>query len=229
MPVSEADARQSGEADPPAGAVGTDGDRLRRRWWLIGLGGLGAACVVVAGVLAGTYRPVGFGGYWGAGSLPGLPTGVGLRDVNVFGMSNGDVYVPPQRGIFTVTESIQNSGSLAVTIEAVTLIRPGQTRISTWPLRTAGQAMYLPEYGPRPAMGRRVAGLSLRPGQAIVVGIPARLRSACYVPNGWTGVNVFYVKERFLFFTHWVAIPLGTPLIFHEPEADAPGMACPGN
>ena len=156
-------------------------------------GGLGAVCVVVAGVLAGTYRPVGFGGYWG-GSFPGLPTGVGLRDVNTFGMSNGDVYVPPQRGIFTVNESIQNSGSLAVTIEAVTLIRPGQTRISTWPLRTAGQTMYLPEYGPRPAMGRRVAGLSLRPGQAIVVGIPARLRSACYAPNGWTGVNVFYVK-----------------------------------
>jgi hypothetical protein len=89
--------------------------------------------------------------------------------------------------------------------------------------------MYLPEYGPRPAMGRRVAGLSLRLGQAIVVGIPARLRSACYAPNGWTGVNVFYVKERFLFFTHWVAIPLGTPLMFHEPESDAPGMACPGN
>jgi len=28
----------------------------------------------------------------------------------------------------------------------------------------------------------------------------------CYDPDGWTGTDVFYVKERFLFFTHWVAI-----------------------
>lgn len=88
--------------------------------------------------------------------------------------------------------------------------------------------MYVPEYGARPAKGRPVAGLSLRAGQAIVVGIPARLSGACYVPNGWTGLNFFYVKERFGFFTRWVAIPLGTPLVFHEPEARASGMACPG-
>jgi len=197
LPVTEAGARQSGEADPPAGAVGTNGDRPRRRWWLMGLGGLGAVCVVVAGVLAGTYRPVGFGGYWGAG-FSGLPTGVGLRDVNTFGMSNGDLYVPPQHGAFTVAESIQNSGPLAVTIEEVTVIRPEESGISTWPLRAAGQALYVPEYGARPAKGKPVAGLTLRPGQAIVVGIPARLSSACYEPNGWTGVDFFYVKERFL-------------------------------
>ena len=107
-------------------------------------------------------------------------------------------------------------------------MRPEESGISAWPLRTAGQALYVPEYGARPAKGKPVAGLTLRPGQAIVVGIPARLSSACYEPNGWTGVDFFYVKERFLLFTHWVAIPLGTPLIFHQPEAHAPGMACPG-
>ncbi len=75
----------------------------------------------MAGVVAGLYQPVGFGGYRGPG-FPGLPAGVGLRDVNTFGLSNGDLYVPPQRGVFTLTESIQNSGPLAVTIEAVTVI-----------------------------------------------------------------------------------------------------------
>ncbi len=227
MPIAEADARQSGTAGPPAEAVGAADDRPRRRWWLIALGGLGAACIVVVGVLGGTYRPAGFGGYWG-GPFPGLPAGVGLRLVNTFGGSHGDLYVPPQQGVFTVTESIQNSGPLAVTIEAVTVNRPEQPGVTPWPLRTAGQAMYVPEYGPRPAKGRPIGGLSLGPGQAIVVGIPARMSGACFVPNGWTGLNFFYVKERFLFFTHWVAIPVGTPLKFHEPEARGPTMACPG-
>jgi hypothetical protein len=151
-----------------------------------------------------------------------------LRAVNTFGGSNGDIYVPPQRGIFTVPESIQNSGPVAVTIEAVTASRPERAGITPWPLRPAGQALYLPADGPRPASGRPVAGLSLRPGQAIFVGIPVRMSGDCHVPNGWTGLRVFYVKERFLIFTHWVAIPLGTPLMFHEPEPSGAGMVCPG-
>ena len=32
-------------------------------------------------------------------------------------------------------------------------------------------------------------------------------------PSILTGLNFFYVKERFLFFTQWVAIPLGTPAV----------------
>jgi len=181
----------------------------------------------MAGVLAGTYQPLGFGDEWG-GSIPGLPAGTGLRVVNTFGNSNGDIYVPPQHGVFTVVESIQNSGRAAVTIEAVTVLRPDQTAVTAWPPTPAGQVLYLPGDGPRPASGRPVAGLSLRPGQSIVVGIPVRLRGACYVPNGWSGLSTFYAKERFAFFTHWVPIPVGTPLIFHEPEAGGPGMVCPG-
>src|SRR5262249_9766135 len=108
-------------------------------------------------------------------------------------------------------------------------LRPGQPGITPpWPLTLGGQALYLPADDPRPARGRPIAGLSLRPGQAIFVGIPVRQSGACYVPNGWTGLNVFYVKERFLIFTNWVAIPLGPPLIFHEPEPRGAGMACPG-
>jgi len=227
MPIAEAEARRSGGASPPAGAFDTRAHGpLRRRWWLIALGTIAAACLIVAGVLAQIYQPAVFGGAWGA-SFPGLPAGEGLRPVNTFGSSNGDIYVPPQRGVFTVTESIQNSGPLAVTIEAVTVSRPQQLGTTPWPLTPAGWPMYLPEYGPRPNEGRPIAGLTLGPGQAILVGIPARMSGACHVPNGWTGLKFFYVKERFLIFTHWVAIPLGTPLIFHEPEPRGAGMACP--
>ena len=227
MPIAEADARQSGEASPAAGASDSVAHGPpRRRWRLIALGAIAAACLIVAGMLAQIYQPTGFGGAWG-GSFPGLPAGAGLRPVNTFDGSNGDIYVPPQRGVFTVRESIQNSGPLAVTIEAVTVSRPQQHGTIPWPLTPAGQPMYLPEYGPQPAEGKPVAGLSLGPGQAIDVGIPVRISGACHTPNGWTGLNFFYVKERFLIFTHWVAIPLGTPLIFHEPEPHGPGMACP--
>jgi hypothetical protein len=165
----------------------------------------------------------------GAASFPGMPTAVGLRPVNTFGNSNGDIYVPPQRGVFSIAESIQNSGPFAVTIEAVTVSQPQQPGITPWPLTPAGPARYFPAYNSSwSGKGRPVAGLSLRPGQAIYVGIPMRMSGPCYVPNGWTGLNVFYVKERFLIFTHWVAIPLGTPLIFHEPERPGANMVCPG-
>jgi hypothetical protein len=229
MPITTPDARQPGQAgSPPAGALLADGQNPRRRWWLIALGGFGALSFVVAGVLAGTYRPLMFGGVSG-GSFPGMPAGLGLRAVNTFGDSDGQIYVPPQRGVFAVAESIENSGPVPISIEAVTALRPEQPgSAAPWPLTAAGQALYVPADGPRPARGKPVAGLSLRPGQAIFVGIPVRLSDACYVPNGWTGLNVFYVKERFLLFTRWVAIPLGTPLIFHEPEPSGAGMACPG-
>src|SRR5262249_21367238 len=109
------------------------------------------------------------------------------------------IYVPPQRGVFTVPESIRNSGPVPITTEGATASRPEQPGITArWPLTPAGQALYVPADGPGPTRGTPVAGLSLRPGQAIFVGIPVRLSDVCYVPNGWTGLNVFYVKERFL-------------------------------
>ena len=229
MSITEADAHQPGEADsPPASTLGTGGQSpRRRRWWLIALGALGVTCVVVAGVLAGTYQPVGFGG-GSAPEFPGMPAAVGARTVNTFGASNGEIYVPPQRGVFAFAESIQNSGPLPVTIEAVTVAQPQQPGVTPWPLTPAGQARYFPINSQWTGRGRPVAGLSLRPGQAIYVGIPARMSYRCYFPNGWTGADVFYVEERFLFFTHWVAIPLATPLVFHEPEPGGANMVCPG-
>ena len=227
MSITEADAEQPGQADsPPASTLGTGGrSPRRRRWWLIALGALGVTFVVVAGVLAGTYQPVGFGG-GSAPEFPGMPAAVGARLVNTFGAVNGETYIPPQRGVFAFTESIQNSGPLAVTIEAVSVAQPQPPGISPWPLTPAGQARYFPisQFSGR---GRPVAGLSLKPGQAIYVGIPARMSDRCYFP-GWTVLYVFYVEERFLLFTHSVAVPLARPLILREPEPAGPNMVCPG-
>jgi hypothetical protein len=128
-----------------------------------------------------------------------------------------------------VQESIGNSGAEAVTIEAVTILPPDQVGVpgTQWPLTPAGAVLYRNERGPLAAKGSPVNGLSLGPGQTILVGIPVRMSGPCYA-SGWTGINVFYVKERFLALTHWVAIPLGTPLMFHGPESPGAGSICPG-
>jgi hypothetical protein len=81
-----------------------------------------------------------------------------------------------------------------------------------------------------PTSGSPVARLSLAPGESILVGIPVRMAGTCYEPTGWTGTNVFYVKERFLFFTHWVTVTVQRPWIMHEPFARgqdaARGLPC---
>jgi len=62
------------------------------------------------------------------------------------------------------------------------------------------------------------------------IGIPVRLSNACYIKGSWSGDVSFYVKERFLIFTHWVAVPFGTPLLFQqpsEPQVPAQDVACP--
>jgi hypothetical protein len=57
------------------------------------------------------------------------------------------------------------------------------------------------------------------------------MAGTCYEPTGWTGTNVFYVKERFLFFTHWVAVTFQIPWIFHQPanpgDEPAKDLVCP--
>jgi hypothetical protein len=231
-------------ADPPV-------QRRRHPWRrrsLIALGALLAAAVTILGVLAGTYQPLGFGGQWstasGSNYFPGLPSGTGLRAVNTFGEHDGQLYVPPQAGVFTVVESIDNNGPKPVTIEAVSILSPqaqanaagGQ---SPWPLVPAGpvhwtlQIQGLPHAGP--GSGTSVAGVTLRPGQGLLLGFPLRLSDGgvCYVTGGWAGVDTFYVKERFGPFTHWVTVKFPQPLTMRAPEArgsvPASDRVCPSD
>jgi hypothetical protein len=198
----------------------------RRRWLPVLLGALTLAAGLSYVVLGESYQPLSFGGSYG-GRFPGLPEGTGLRTVNDLGMAAGDLYIPPQRGNFTLAVSIQNTGGISVTIEAVTMQvpRPG---IGSWPFVSAGTVRYVPGEGALPATGRPVAGLSLSPGEVIMVGIPLRQAyRGCYVAGTLTGANAFYVKERFLGFTRWVSISLGHQVLMHEPEPRGLGAICP--
>jgi hypothetical protein len=195
-----------------------------------GIAALLVALVVVSVVLAATYQPLGFGGSEG-GQFPGLPIASGARYVNDFGGLVGDRYIPPQRSVFAILESIQNSGPRAVTIQAVSIVAPGS--VGDWPLISSGQVLYIPEvyqFHERAwTSGRPVKGLSLGPNQSVLLGIPVRMVDACYEAAGTTGLTDFYVEERFLTFSHWVTIPFGAPVLMRSPEParpSIPGLVC---
>jgi hypothetical protein len=215
------------DGEPPA----TDGPGLARRHpWrrriLLGLGLLLTTTVVVLAVLAGTYQPIRFGDTYG-GDFPGLPHGTGLRSVNTFADATGEIYIPPQSGAFSVIPSIYNNGPLSVTIEAVSILSPQQQADARqggalWPLRPAGPVRWQFQYtGPgRPDLpsGRSVAGVSLPSGQGMALGIPLQTSGVCHDRGGWARTDVFYVKERFGFFTHWVAVHFQPSLVMHSPS-----------
>jgi hypothetical protein len=124
----------SGNGEPPVpGAPGRVRPAWRRRF-LLALGALLAAAVVVLATLAGTYQPVQYGDA-GGGTLPGMPAAKDVQTVNTFGNDQGETYVPPQVGVFTITETIQNTGPQPVTIEAVSILSPA--KISTSAFRCA--------------------------------------------------------------------------------------------
>jgi hypothetical protein len=234
MPITEPHpARREPAQDAGEPPSATSPVQRRRHPWrrraLIALGALLAAAVTVLGVLAGTYQPLGFGDQWGIG-FPGLPDGTGVRDVNTFGDQTGQVYVPPQAGVFAVMESVYNNGPKPVTIEAVSILSPEKQAsaargISPWPVIPAGPVRWmfeiqgLPHTGP--VSGRSVAGVTIPPGQGMTLGIPLRLSygGVCYVAGGWVSLDTFYVKERFGPFTHWVTVQFPEPLRMREPES----------
>ena len=223
MAVTESPETQPGSGEPPASRPRRSRIRARwRRWTLAGLALLVTATLVVLAALAATYQPVQFGGESGGRPPVGLPAGTGLSVVNTFGSQTGQLYVPPQLGAFTIVESIENTGPEAVTIEAVTVLSPQEQAIfrdglPPWPLTPAGQALgWIENWHSEPA-ARPIAGLSLGPGQIMWFGIPVRLSGTCY-NQGWVVDNDFYVEVRFLFSTHWVAIPFALPLLAHQPS-----------
>ena len=226
MALPESLAAPTGNGDPPVpGSPGRVRPAWRRRS-LIALGALLTAAVVVLALLAGTYQPVQFGDA-GGGTLPGMPAARGIQTVNTFGGAQGETYVPPQLGVFTITETIQNTGPQPVTIEAVSILSPAEQAsqaqgIALSPLTPAGpvrwQNMITAPDQPRPISGTSVAGLSLRPGEDIYVSIPVRLIGTCYDKQSFDTTDALYVKERFLTFTHWVTITFDIPFIFRHPS-----------
>lgn len=211
----------------------------RRRWILLALAALLVTATAVLTTLAGTYQPLQFGDSYG-GLFPGLPLGIGLRSVNTFGGATGEIYAPPQAGVFSLMPAIFNTGPATVTIVAVSILSPQQqadiaTGVAPWPLVPAGPVRWSFQYSypgrKGPASGSSVTGVRLDPGQGMVLEIPLRMSGTCYDPQGWTGTNVVYVKERYGIFTHWVAIQFQPELIMHEPSTPtgepAKDLICP--
>ena len=237
MAVTETTPAPPGSNGSPVAA--RPGPRHRGRWLLFGFCALLTTAAVILAVLAGTYQPVQFGNESG-GAYPGMPAGH-LQFVNQFGMDTGQVYAPPQAGVFTLVESLANDGPEPVTIEAVTILSPQQQADAAdgspaFPVIPAGAVRWrLADSGfgqTGPVSGNSVAGYRLAPGQPIVVAIPVRQSGRCYDPNGWEQIDAFYVKERFGPFTQWVAVPMALPLLLHnssdpgnpEPASD---LVCP--
>jgi hypothetical protein len=229
---------QPASGPPPAG--GPAGTRPRhgwRGWALSGVVVLLVAALVVLTVLAGAYQPIQFGGESG-GSFPGLPDGTGLQSVNTFGQQQGQLYVPPRAGVFTVVESIANTGPETVTIVAVSILSPEDQQFQhasgppvAWPLLPAGPVRAMIDT-PRPTgIVRPAAGLPLGPGQEARIAIPVRLGGTCYDTQSFNTADTFYVEERFLTFTHWVALSFTVPYLFHQTvdpgEEPAKYMTCP--
>ncbi len=87
-------------------------------------------------------------------------------------------------------------------------------------------AVYYVAVSPSPVL-RPLTGVSVAPKKGILINLNVRTVDRCYEANGWTGFSTVYVTERYLTFSHVVAVALPTPFVMHEPEPSGPGVVCP--
>src|SRR5260221_12223786 len=98
------------------------------------------------------------------------------------------------------------------------------------PLRDTGVATYWPQAGFQNGPGKRLAGLALRPEEVVVVRLPVTT-AGCWMPaHGYTVLFTFWVRVKFLHWTHLVQIWWTSPfdqsegaIISHEPEPASQG------
>jgi len=175
-------------------------------------------------ILADHYQPLGAGGLTVTGfRFPGMPAGIRPRPVNTFGNLPGELYLVPQRGVMTLSVTLRNNGPMAVTIESVSIDRQ---------LPLAGQPRYL-EVFPSTRIGFSavrgpVDGITLWPGQTIVVGIPVHVPDCVNkTATPYRIISSFIVRERFLVFIRTAAIPTAIPLMWLPGSAvPEPATAC---
>jgi hypothetical protein len=169
--------------------------------------GLAGVAVVVLAVVASRYQPVSYGSVSsGAERFPGLPAGKGIRAVNNLGGLHEDIYIPPQRGKFSLFADIRNNGTHPVTIVSARLPRFSPLSLAG-PVRYSTAGMGGSRQIPPPA-SRVLHHVVLRPGQEMFLGFPVHMWP-CTTNGGWDGITGFYVKIKYLMFTHTVAVPWG--------------------
>jgi len=190
------------------------------------------AAVITGAALGSSYQPVQYGDYGG-----GLGGQIITRQVNNFPPMDGQTYLPPQRsgrgGWFV---SLANNGDFAVTIVSASLNAPdaqGPIFRQAEPLRDSGTPTYWPEAGIHSGLGTRLAGMTLKPGQTILVRLPVTT-AGCWLPTGGYAIlATFWVKVKFMFWTHLVQIWWTSPydesedaIIAHEPMPASQGGVC---
>ncbi len=199
-------------ADPQEPGSEAGGRRAGRRqavrktaWVLTGLSALAVAGLVCGAVAGARYEPLAAGDPYELPihALAGLPAGRGIIPVNTFGRYRQDIYVPPQRGPFSLFVTVENNGSRPVTI--VSVAPPSG-------LQSAGVARYLAP-APHGEAGRQLwrvlRNYQLGPGDAVEVGMPVRTWP-CAQLDGWENAPDFEVTMRFAAFTRKVPLPWGS-------------------
>jgi len=208
------------------------GAGFRPRWsrwsWLaVGASALLVVAAIVLAVLAYCYQPLAYGGTGFTNEyFRGLPTGKGIHLVNTVGGLHEDVYIPPQRGVFSLFVDIANLGPRSVMIEAVTVPRGG-------PVWAAGPARYAWQGQSQPiTKPHLLRHVRLGPGREVLVGLPVRTWS-CTSKSGWASVPSAFVTYQFGPFRHRVALPWGPlddELVLHIPDGPhigpGPGSIC---
>ena len=184
---------------------------MRSRWWLWALIPVGLACValVILAVAASRYEPLGFGNTGNsAEAFPGLPTGQGIHLVNTVGELHEDVYIPPQRGTFSLFADVTNNGTHPVTITSVRL--PAGSPISlAGPVRYSYMGMGPnPDDEMPPPVSRVLHSVVLQPGEQLFLGFPVHMWP-CGQKDGWMSLSEFDVTMKYLSFAHTIALPWG--------------------
>ena len=182
---------------------------------------VGPAFVAVAilAAVASRYQPIAFGDtsstvlyFWG------MPTGKGVRPVNDMGGFHQDIYIPPQRGTFSLSATIANNGSHPVTIVSASLGAISGLALSG-PVRYSMPGMDGSDVIP-PPVSRLLRDVVLAPGHEMFIGFPVKMWP-CATIGSWQAVPDFTVTTRYLIFRHSVSVPWGM-------EGDSLIMRLPG-
>lgn len=126
--------------------------RPGRRWWLLAAGGVLLAGLAVLAVLSATYQPIAYGSVGNTEeAFSGLPTGHGIHAVNDFGWLSEDIFIPPQRGTFSLFADIANNGTFPITIESAWLAPGGPfSRTTAVPWGLQGDRLIVRSVGGHP-------------------------------------------------------------------------------
>jgi hypothetical protein len=164
--------------------------------------------VTILAIVAGRYQPVSYGSVsssieW----FPGLPAGHGIRPVNDLGGAHEDMYIPPQRGVFSLFADLANNGTHPVTIVSVRLPE-GSGLFLAAPVRysvpgTGGSSQI------SPPVSRVLHEVVLQPGRDLYVGFPVHMWPCTTNDENWETIFSFSVRVRYSIFTHTVEVPWG--------------------